>query len=125
LSRAIDEALERDGFDAVIVTHGTDSLDETAFFLQLSVRSSKPVFVVGAMRPSQGNPDPDGPDNLRCAFRLILDKNSHGKGVLVVSQFLALPAYDVMKVRTYPSNLPIKSENLPVPFEAPNFRRIA
>jgi L-asparaginase len=121
LSRAIEAALERDGFDAVIVTHGTDSLDETAFFLQLTVHSSKPVFVVGAMRPSQGNADPDGPDNLRCAFRLILDTNSHGKGVLVVSQFLAIPAYDVMKVRTYPSNLPIKSDKLPVPFESPNF----
>jgi len=125
LARWVEQALEHDGFDAVIVTHGTDTLDETAFFLQLTVKSSKPVFVVGSMRPSEGNPDPDGPDNLRSAFRLILDNDSHGKGVLVVSQFLALPAYDVMKVRTYPSNLPIKSDRLPVPFDAPNFGNIA
>jgi L-asparaginase/Glu-tRNA(Gln) amidotransferase subunit D len=83
------------------------------------------VFVVGAMRPSQGNADPDGPDNLRSAFRLILDKSTRSKGVLVVSQFLALPAWDVLKARTYPSNLPITSEKLPVPFEAPNFGAIA
>jgi len=125
LSRSIEDALEREGFDAVIVTHGTDTLDETAFFHQLTIRSSKPVFVVGAMRPSQRNADPDGPDNLRSAFRLALDKNSRGKGVLVVSQFLALPAWDAMKVRTYPSNLPIKSDKLPAPFEAPNFGVIA
>jgi L-asparaginase len=125
LARWAEQALERDGFDAVIVTHGTDTLDETAFFLQLTVKSSKPVIVVGSMRPSEGNPDPDGPDNLRSAFRLILDNHSHGKGVLVVSQFVALPAYDVMKVRTYPSNLPVKSDRLTVPFEAPNFGIIA
>jgi L-asparaginase len=125
LARSIEEALERDGFDSVIVTHGTDTLEETAFFLQLTVRSSKPVFVVGSMRPSEGNSDPDGPDNLRTAFRLILDNATNGKGVLVISQFLALPAYDVMKVRTYPADLPIKSDKLPVPFEAPNFGIIA
>ena len=62
LSRWIQQALERENFDAVIVTHGTDSLEETAFFLQLTVRSSKPVLVVGSMRPSEGNADPDGPD---------------------------------------------------------------
>ncbi|HET9215993.1 MAG TPA: asparaginase domain-containing protein [Terriglobia bacterium] len=125
LARWIQEALEGDRFDAVIVTHGTDTLEETAFFLQLTVKSSKPVFVVGAMRPSRNNADPDGPDNLRGAFRLALDNRSRNKGVLVVAQFRVFPAYDVTKVRTYPSNLPIKSEDLPVPFDAPNFGSLA
>jgi L-asparaginase len=125
LTRSIQEALESDRFDAAIVTHGTDTLEETAFFLQLTVRSSRPVVVVGAMRPSRNNTDPDGPDNLRVALRLALDSRSQNKGVFVVAQFRAFSAYDVTKIRTYPSNLPVKSENLPVPFDSPNFGPLA
>lgn len=67
----------------IIITHGTDTLDETAFFLNLTVRSSRPVVIVGSMR-SADEISADGPANLLNAVRVAVDEQARGKGVLVV-----------------------------------------
>ncbi|MCQ2109776.1 MAG: asparaginase [Fibrobacter sp.] len=64
LARRIDE-LEA---DAVVITHGTDTMDETAYFLSLTLRTDKPVVLTGSMRPATAK-DPDGPANLLGAVR--------------------------------------------------------
>ncbi len=83
LSRRINEQLRRPDLAGVVVTHGTDRLEETAFFLYLTVKSDKPVVVVGAQRPATGI-SPDGPINLLSAVRTAASPQSRGKGVLVV-----------------------------------------
>src|SRR5262245_59431674 len=67
----------------IVVTHGTARLEETAFFLHLTVRSARPVIVVGAQRPPTGI-SPDGPLNLLAAVRVAAAPESREKGVLVV-----------------------------------------
>ncbi len=84
LARRINEVFKQDGdLSGVVVTSGTDTLEETAYFLNLSVRTDKPVVVVGSMR----NPSTlgyEGAANLLEAFRVAAEPASRGKGVLVV-----------------------------------------
>jgi L-asparaginase len=80
----------------VVVTHGTDRLEETAFFLYLTVRSEKPVVVVGAQRPATGI-SPDGPMNLLAAVRTVASPQAVGKGVLVVMDDRIHTAREVRK----------------------------
>ena len=68
---------------AVVVTHGTDTLEETAYFLDLTTESPKPVVLVGAQRPPTV-PDTDAPRNLTDAVRVALSPEAAGKGALVV-----------------------------------------
>ena len=60
---AINELFSRGDVDGIVITHGTDTMEETAFFLNLTVKSDKPVVLVGAMRPSTAM-SADGPLNL-------------------------------------------------------------
>ncbi len=83
LARAVDRHTRDPGVDAVVVTHGTDSLEETAFFLHLTVRHPKPVVLVGAMRPASAL-SADGPLNLINALLTAADPASRDRGVLVV-----------------------------------------
>ena len=84
LARRINTLLEDDAdLAGVVVTSGTDTLEETAYFLHLSVRSDKPVVVVGSMR-SPGTLGYEGPANLLAGFRVAADPDARGKGVLVV-----------------------------------------
>jgi L-asparaginase len=83
LSKRINELLQRSDLNGVVVTHGTDRLEETAFFLYLTVKSDKPVVVVGAQRPATGI-SPDGPINLLSAVRTAGSDHARGMGVLVV-----------------------------------------
>ena len=83
LARRINELLARSDLAGVVVTHGTDRLEETAFFLYLTVKSDKPVVVVGAQRPATGI-SPDGPINLLAAVRTAGSPRSRGMGVMVV-----------------------------------------
>ncbi len=83
LSKRINELLQRDDLNGVVVTHGTDRLEETAFFLYLTVKSSKPVVVVGSQRPATGI-SPDGPINLLSAVRTAGAAKAVGMGVMVV-----------------------------------------
>ncbi|WP_228275629.1 type II asparaginase [Gracilibacillus oryzae] len=82
LGKRINELLATDDVDGVVVTHGTDTLEETAYFLNLVVKSDKPVVVVGSMRPATAV-SADGPLNLYNAVLLASSEESKGKGVLV------------------------------------------
>ena len=88
---------ERPDLSGVVVTHGTSRLEETAFFLYLTIRSDKPVVVVGAQRPPTGI-SPDGPINLLSAIRVASSPESRGKGVTVVMDDRIISARDVTKV---------------------------
>ena len=78
LAKRINELLKRDDVDGIVVTHGTDTMEETAFFLNLTVKSDKPVVLVGAMRPSTAM-SADGPLNLYNAVVTAAAKESKGK----------------------------------------------
>ncbi len=80
----------------IVVTHGTDTLEETAYFLNLVVKSYKPVIVVGAMRPATAI-SPDGPMNLINAVRLAASPSAIGQGVLVAMNDEIYSARDVTK----------------------------
>jgi L-asparaginase len=82
LQRAVARALERTDVAGVVVSHGTDTLEETAWFLELTLRSYKPVVLVGAQR-NGSEPGFDGPRNLRGAVAAAIDPQSRGRGVLV------------------------------------------
>ncbi|KAH7064979.1 L-asparaginase [Macrophomina phaseolina] len=82
LARNITEELEKDDVSGVVVTHGTDTLEETAFYLDLVINSTKPVVVVGAMRPATAL-SADGPLNLYQAVSLAASEKAHGRGVMI------------------------------------------
>jgi L-asparaginase len=83
VSRRATAALEREAVAGVLVTHGTDTMEETAFFLDLTVTSRKPVIMVGAMRAAS-EWDADGPRNLLDAARVAVSGEAVGMGTLVV-----------------------------------------
>lgn len=82
LARAVQSTLERGDVAGVVVTHGTDTLEETAYWLDLTVGSDKPVVMVGAQRHA-ASPDSDGPRNLADALRIAADPGARNKGVMV------------------------------------------
>lgn len=83
VSRRANAALRRDEVAGVLVTHGTDTMEETAYFLDLTVTSEKPVIMVGAMRAAT-EWDADGPRNLLDATRVALSDEAPGMGTMVV-----------------------------------------
>ncbi|WP_084011893.1 type II asparaginase [Paenibacillus kribbensis] len=83
LAKRTNELLARDDVDGVVITHGTDTLEETAYFLDLVVKSDKPVVVVGSMRPATAI-SADGPFNLYNAVKVAGAPGSKGQGVLVL-----------------------------------------
>ncbi len=99
LSKKIREEISRSDIDGVIVTHGTDTLEETAYFLDLAVDTEKPIVVIGAMRTSS-EPDWDGPRNLLDAIHIINEPNSEGLGVLVCLNGEINAASEVTKTHT-------------------------
>lgn len=99
LAQRINELLNKEGYDGVVITHGTDTMEETAYFLNLTVHSTKPVVLVGAMRPATGM-SADGPLNLFNAVSVAASPLSKEKGVLVCMNDLVLDAKDVIKTNT-------------------------
>jgi L-asparaginase len=95
----INELLLRTEIAGAVVTHGTNTLEETAYFLDLTVASSKPVVLVGAQRPAS-DPDADGPRNLLDAIRVVSSPEAIGKGVMVVMNGQINAARDVTKTNT-------------------------
>jgi L-asparaginase len=99
IARAANEALARDDVQGVVITHGTDTLEETAYFLHLTVRSEKPVVLTGAMRPATALAA-DGPMNLFNAVSVAASAEAAGKGVLVAMNDRISCARDVTKTHT-------------------------
>ncbi len=99
LAKRINELLKDDSVDGVVITHGTDTLDETAYFLNLVVKSDKPVVIVGAMRPATAI-SADGPVNILNAVKLASSKSAKGKGVLIAMNDVINGARDVLKTNT-------------------------
>jgi L-asparaginase len=99
LSNTIKNILKREDIDGVIVTHGTDTLEETAFFLELNIKSEKPIIVLGAMR-NGSELGYDGPSNLSAGICTAISEESKGKGVLVVMNNEVNAATEVTKTNT-------------------------
>jgi L-asparaginase len=99
LTRAIEAALARSEVAGVIVSHGTDTLEETAWWLDLTVQSDKPVVLIGAQRNASAA-DFDGPRNLLNAVRIAVDAGSRGKGTLLAMNNQINAARDVTKTHT-------------------------
>jgi L-asparaginase type II len=87
---------ERPDLSGIVVTHGTSRLEETAFFLYLTIRSDRPVVVVGAQRPATGL-SADGPLNLLSGIRVAAAAEARGKGVTVVMDDRIISAREVTK----------------------------
>ena len=99
LAKRINELFSRGDVDGIVITHGTDTMEETAFFLNLTVKSDKPVVLVGAMRPSTAM-SADGPLNLYNAVVTAAARESRGKGVVIAMNGLILGAHGAMKTNT-------------------------
>lgn len=93
--------------DGFVITHGTDTLEETAYFLDLTVNCDKPVVIVGAMRPATAL-GADGPLNLYNAVVVASDADSAKRGVLVAMNDMVFTGRDVVKNQHHISaNIPI------------------
>jgi L-asparaginase len=99
LAGRINELLARPEIAGIVVTHGTDTLEETAYFLDLTIISNKPVILVGAQRPAS-DPDSDGPRNLLDAIRVATAPEAIGKGAMIVMNGQINAARDVTKTNT-------------------------
>jgi len=97
LSSNVSRLLARDEVSGVVITHGTDTLEETAYWMHLTVRSEKPVVFTAAMRPATAL-SADGPANLYDAISLAASRSARGKGVLLAFCNRIHGARDVVKV---------------------------
>jgi len=110
LSKCIKKLLSKDDIDGVVVTHGTDTLEETAYLLDLTIQSDKPVIVTGAMR-SSSELGYDGPANLAASICTAISEDAKGRGVLVCFNGEVNSAREVTKANSMALNA----------FRTPNF----
>ena len=99
LAKRINQLLATPEVDGIVVTHGTDTMEETAYFLHLVVNSNKPVVVVGSMRPATAI-SADGPLNLYNAVAVAGDPEARGRGVMVVMDDKIFCGREVTKTNT-------------------------
>src|SRR6187399_1812546 len=98
-----NEIFAKNEADAIVVTHGTDTQEETAYFLDLVIPSDKPVVLTGSMRPATAI-SADGPKNLYDAITVAIDPKTKGRGVLVSFNEGIFDAREVMKLSTTKTN---------------------
>ena len=99
LSQTIKKIISKKKFDGVIVTHGTDTLEETAYLLDLTIKTNIPIVVIGSMKNSSEQ-DWDGPKNLIDAIHVCLNRNCKDIGVLVCLNGEINAASEVTKIYT-------------------------
>jgi L-asparaginase len=99
IAKRVNELLGKRDIDGVVITHGTDTIEETAYFLNLVIRSKKPIILVGSMRPSTSL-SADGPLNLYNAVAVAASDKAINKGVLIVFNDNIYAARDVSKTNT-------------------------
>jgi L-asparaginase len=99
VAKRINEVAEAGDVSGFVITHGTDTLEESAFFLNLTVKTDKPVVMVGSMRPSTAV-SADGPLNLYNAVGVAADPKASGRGVLVVMNDWIHGAHSLTKTST-------------------------
>ncbi len=110
LSKFIKSLVEREDIDGVVLTHGTDTLEETAYFLDLTIDTEKVIVVTGAMR-SSSELGYDGPFNLATSICTAISEEAKGRGVLVCFNGELNSAADVTKANSMALNA----------FKTPNF----
>ena len=99
LGKRVNELLARPDVDGIAITHGTDTLEETSYFLDLVTKSDKPVVLTGSMRPSTAM-SADGPLNIYNAVAIAADPTARGRGVLVAIDDDVHAAHDIIKTHT-------------------------
>jgi len=99
LSKKVDEVLSKKKIIGAVITHGTDTMAEGAFFLDVTLRSDKPVAFTGAMNDASSG-DPDGPGNILNAVIQVTSKNTYGWGPTVTLNRYVNSAFDVRKTQT-------------------------
>jgi L-asparaginase len=99
LAKRINELAASPNVDGIVITHGTDTMEETAFFLNLTAKTDKPIVLVGSMRPSTAV-SADGPLNLYNAVAVAADPKAAGRGVLVVMNDWIHGAHSLTKTST-------------------------
>jgi L-asparaginase len=99
VAKRINELARQGNVDGIVITHGTDTMEESAYFLNLTVKTDKPVVLVGSMRPSTAV-SADGPLNLYNAVAVAADPGARGRGVLVVMNDQIHAAHSLTKTST-------------------------
>jgi len=99
LAKRVNEVLAAADTDGVLITHGTDTLEETSYFLSLVTKSDKPVVMVGSMRPATAV-SADGPGNIYNGVAVLADRGARGKGTLVTLNDEIHYARNVVKTDT-------------------------
>src|SRR5512135_946407 len=99
VAKRCNQLLAQNDVDGIVITHGTDTMEETAFFLNLVIKSEKPVVMVGSMRPSTAV-SADGPLNLYDAVAVAGDPNAKGRGVMVMMNDWIHGAHSLTKTST-------------------------
>lgn len=110
LSKYIQNIIAREDIEGVVVTHGTDTLEETAYFLDLTINTSKPIVVTGAMR-NGSELGYDGPANLAASICTVISEDSRDRGVLICFNGELNSASEVTKTNSMSLNA----------FNSPNF----
>jgi L-asparaginase len=99
LAKAAQDYLNQEDVVGVVITHGTSTMEETSFMLDLLIDSHKPVVITGSQKSSTDS-WPDGPSNLKNAIRVAADESSIGKGVIIVFADSIYEGKDAKKIHT-------------------------